>query len=152
MPNKVEKYLTERGYYTGRLITSVSKSAYYKSYPSHIVLFNARLYNTKGKEVWWGDVDLSYDWKVFLEASCSLNQTLILTPETPYRFTGLKEMLKTSRKFQGGLSTKRKGSLGAPVIIVRNAKNLKKDHSGIWVFACKNKDEEVLKELKGLLE
>jgi hypothetical protein len=84
MPNKVEKYLTERGYYTGRLITSVSKSAYYKSYPSHIVLFNACLFNTKGEEVWWGDVDLSHDWKVFLEASCSLNQTLILTPETPY--------------------------------------------------------------------
>jgi len=151
MLNKVEKYLTEHGYYTGRMI-SFSKSAYWDLYPSHIVLFNARLYNTKGEEVWWGDVDLSHDWKVFLEASCSLNQTLILTPETPYRFTGLKEMLKTSRKFQGGLSTKRKGSLGAPVIIVRNAKNLKKDHSGIWVFACKNKDEEVLKELKGLLE
>jgi len=146
MLNKVEKYLTERGYYTGRLLTAVSKSAYYKSYPSHIVLFNACLFNTKGEKVWWGDVDLSLDWKVFAEASCSLNQTLILTPETPYRFTGLKEMLKTSRKFQGGLSTKRN------VIIVRNAKDLKKDHSGIWVFACKKKDEEVLKELKGLLE
>ena len=146
MLNKVEKYLTERGYYTGRLITALSKSAYYKSYPSHIVLFNARLYDTKGKEVWWGDVDLSLDWKVFLEASCSLNQTLILTPETPYRLIGLKEMLKTLQKHHGGLTTKRN------VIIVMNAKNLKKDHSGIWVFACKKKDEEVLKELKSLLE
>jgi len=151
MLNKVEEYLTEREYYAGRMI-SFSKSAYCDLYPSHIVLFNARLYNTKGKEVWWGDVDLSQDWKVFLEASCSLNQTLILTPETPYRYTGLKEMLKTLQKFHGGLTTKRKGSLGAPVIIIRNAKNLKKDHSGIWVFACKKKDEEVLNELKGLLE
>jgi len=151
MLNKVEEYLTERGYYTGRII-SFSKSAYRNLYPSHIALFNARLFNTKGKEVWWDDVDLSHDWKVFAEASCSLNQPLILTPETPYRFTGLKEMLKTLQKFHGGLTTKRKGLLGAPVIIVRNAKNLKKEHSGIWVFACKKKDEEVLNELKGLLE
>jgi len=151
MLNKLEEYLTERGYYTGRII-SFSKSAYYNLYPSHIVLFNARLFNTKWEEVWWGDVDLSHDWKVFAEASCSLNQTLILTPETHYSFTGLKEMLKTLQKFRGGLTTKRNGSLGAPVNTVRNAKNLKKDHSGIWVFARKKKDEEVLKELKVLLE
>ena len=151
MEEKIREYLTEHGLEYGHMI-SFSKSAYRNLYPSHIVLFNACLFNTKGEEVWWGDVDLSHDWKVFAEASCSLNQPLILTPETPYRFTGLKEMLKTLQKFHGGLTAKRNGSLGAPVIIVRNAKNLKKDHSGIWVFACKKKDEEVLKELKGLLE
>ena len=124
MEDKIREYFAEHGLEYCQTI--VFKGLYEFLFVTHKALFDACLYDIEGRKIWYVDVDLTKKWKLFVEASCSLNQILILTPEMPYRLTGVEEMLKTLQKFRGGLSTKRKGSLDASVIIVRNAKNLKK--------------------------
>jgi len=155
MENKVGKYLEAHGFWEGRLIT-FSKSLYHEAHPKHIVLFNACLFNTKGEEVWWGDVDLTRDWKVFYETARALNETLILTPETPYRFIGLKETLK-DMQITGKIAIVSQGNgtfvFNAPnIIIVRNKNSLKKG-DGIWVFPCCEKDDKnILQDVLALLQ
>jgi len=149
MQNKVSKYLEAHGFIEGRLIT-FSKSLYRKAHPKHIVLFNACLFNTKGEEVWWADVDLTRDWKVFYETARTLNETLILTPETPYRFIGLKETLK-DMQITGKIAIVSQGNgtfvFDAPNInIVKNKNSIKKRKYGIWVFPCCDKDDKQLKK------
>jgi len=156
MQNKVSKYLEAHGFIEGRLIT-FSKSLYRKAHPKHIVLFNACLFNTKGEEVWWADVDLTRDWKVFYETARTLNETLILTPETPYRFIGLKETLK-DMQIIGKIAIVSQGNgtfvFDAPnIIIVRNKNSLKKRKYGIWVFPCCEKDDKnILQDVLALLQ
>jgi len=151
MENKVGKYLEARGFWEGRMV-SFSKSLYRKAHSSHIVLFNACLFDIKGEEVWWGDVDLTLDWKVFYETAHALTETLILTPEMPYRFTGLKETLK-NMQVSGKLATVSQDNgtymFGAPdIVLVKNARNIKKGQYGLWVFPCCEKnDEDVLKDV-----
>ena len=155
MENKVGKYLEAHGFIEGRLIT-FSKSLYREAYPKHIVLFNACLFNTKGEEVWWGDVDLTRDWKVFYETARALNETLILTPETPYRFIGLKETLKDMQT-TGDIAIVSHGNgafvFDAPnIIIVKGKNSLKKRKYGIWVFPCCEKDDKnILQDVLALL-
>jgi len=154
MKNKVGKYLEARGFGKGRAV-SFSKSLYRQAYRSHIVLFNACLFNAKGEEVWWGDVDLTKDWKLFFETSHALTETLILTPEMPYRFIGLKEALK-NMKVSEKLSTipqdDGKHIFGTPdIVLVKNEHSIKKEQYGLWVFSCCD-GKDVLKELEGLLE
>jgi len=152
MENKVGKYLEARGFGEGRAV-SFSKSLYRKAYRSHIVLFNACLFNAKGEEVWWGDVDLTKDWKLFFETSHALTETLILTPEMPYRFTGLKEALK-NMKVSEKLATVSQGTYmfdATDIVLVTNARSIKKGQYGLWVFPCCD-GKDVLKELEGLLE
>jgi len=149
MENKVSKYLEARGFWEGRMLT-FSKSLYRKARPSHVVLFNACLFDIKGEEVWWGDVDLTLDWKVFYETARALVETLILTPEMPFRFTGLKETLK-NMQVSGKLAIVSQDNgtfvFDAPnIIIVRNKNSLKKGKYGIWVFPCCDKDDEQLKK------
>jgi len=151
MENKVSKYLEARGFWEGRMLT-FSKSLYHKTHRSHIVLFNACLFNAKGEEVWWGDVDLTLDWKAFYETAHALTETLILTPEMPYRFTGLKETLK-NMQVSGKLATVSQDNgtymFGAPdIVLVKNARSIKKGQYGLWVFpCCEQKYDDVFKDV-----
>ena len=154
MKNKVNEYLEARRFWEGRKI-SFSKSLYHKAHPSHIVLFNACLFDAKGEEVWWGDVDLTEEWKVFFETSHALTETLILTPEMPYRFTGLKDPLKNMNVLGKLAIVSQDNSthiVGAPdIVLVTNARSIKKGQYGLWIFPCCD-GKDVLKELEGLLE
>jgi len=150
MKNKVNEYLDAHGYGEGRMII-FSKTFYRATHPSHILLFNACLFDAKGEEVWWGDVDLTEDWRVFFGTSYALTETLILTPEMPYRFIGLKEALK-NMKVSEKLATVSQGThIGAPdIVLVKNARSIKNGQYELWVFPCCD-GKDVLKELEGLL-
>lgn len=70
----------------GRMISG-SKSAYCDAHPNHTVLFNACLFAGDGREVWFGDIDLTLE-RGKLEALAERIGTLYLTPERPYRWHG----------------------------------------------------------------
>lgn len=71
----------------GRLVGS-SKSGYLDRHPDHEVLFNACIFDSAGNEVWFGDLDLTLDAKVLQRVADEFG-TITVTPEQPFRFTGL---------------------------------------------------------------
>jgi hypothetical protein len=71
----------------GRVLGS-SKAQYRKKHPRHEVLFNACLFDDGGREIWFGDVDLTVD-EPELKKLANRIGPIILTPELPYRFEGL---------------------------------------------------------------
>jgi len=71
-------------------VITYSKSAYTDSYPTHIVLFKARIFNREGDEVWSGDLDLSLQLHKLLGLAKQIGP-IAVTPESSYYRTGLPE-------------------------------------------------------------
>lgn len=80
----------------GRLL-SMSKTAYSREYPDHLVYFNACIFDgralrprtrRKSKQIWFGDLDLTVDSEK-LQSLADRIGPIVVTPETPYRFKGL---------------------------------------------------------------
>jgi len=149
MLNEVEKYLTEHGLECGHKI--LFQGLYEVLFFTHEVIYNACLYDSEGRQLWYGDADLTKHWNLFLDASCISKRTLIISANF-YCSHRLLEILRELKWYYGELTTKSTSWLGAPIIIVRNAKSIINGHYGIWVFACDKKDEEVLNELNAFLE
>jgi hypothetical protein len=149
MEDKIREYFAEHGLENGHML--LFQGLYDVLFFTHKVIYNACLYDIEGRKIWYGDVDLTRKWKLFLEASCVSKRTLILSKDF-YCSYGLCEVLRTLKRDYGELTTKSTRWFGAPIIIVRNAKSILNEHYGIWVFSYENKDEKVLKELSEFLE
>jgi len=149
MEEKIRKYLTEHGLEYNHLILF---PGYDVLFITHTVLYDACLYDSEGRKIWHGDVDLTKKWKLFLEASCMSKRTLILSANSLNCTTELRDVLAKIHRSYGKI-TNEKISRHYPIIIVRNKEDLKKDQFNTeWVFACEKKDEEVLNELNELLD
>lgn len=53
------------------------------------VYWNACVFTEDGEQVWWGDVNLTKEANKVQAAADELQQTLFVTPEQPFRFSGL---------------------------------------------------------------
>ena len=149
MEDKIREYLTEHGLEYSHMI--LFPGLYGVLFITHRVLYDACLYDSEGRKIWHGDVDLTRKWKLFLEASCMSKRTLILSANSLNCTTELRYVLANIKRSYGQITTENiRGHY--PIIIVRNEKDLKKQLYGDWVFACDKKDEEVLNELNALLD
>jgi len=149
MEDKIREYLTEHGLEYNHLILF---PGYEVLFITHSVLYDACLYDSEGRKIWHGDVDLTKKWKLFLEASCMSKRTLILSSNSLNCTTELWDVLAKIKRSYGKITTETI-RWHYPIIIVRNKEDLKKDQFNIdWVFACDKKDEEVLNELNAFLD
>lgn len=91
--NLIRKHLG----YEGRLIAS-SKSLYHKNNPNSLVYFNACIFNSKGKQIWWGDIDLTKDEEKLFKIREESKEDFYVTPEHPFRsdfYSVTKESLES---------------------------------------------------------
>jgi hypothetical protein len=72
----------------GRLLAA-SKSWYYDEHPDHEVVFNACVFDTQAVEIWFGDLDLTLDAPRLQELADLLGE-IYVTPESPFRFEGIR--------------------------------------------------------------
>jgi len=149
MEDKIREYLTEHGLEYNHMI--LFSSLYEFLFITHRVLYDACLYDSEGRKIWYGDVDLTKKWKLFLEASCMSKRTLILSMHTHNCTTELWDVLASIKRSYEKITTENiRGHY--PIVIVRNKGDLKKQLYGDWVFTCDKKDEEVLNELNAFLD
>jgi len=148
MEDKIREYLTEHGLEYGHMILF---PGYDVLFITHRVLYDACLYDSEGRKIWYGDVDLTKKWKLFVDASCMSKRTLILSANSLNCTTELWDVLAKIKRSYGKITTENiRGHY--PMVIVRNKEDLKKQLYGDWVFVCENKDEEVLNELNAFLD
>lgn len=83
--SEVNKIMLKNVGMAGRLI-SMSKSAYRRSYPNHVVLFNAAVIamfpNKQPAHIWSGDLDLSLDEPKIKAAAEEIGAVLYVLPES----------------------------------------------------------------------
>ena len=65
---------------------SGSKSLYRDKYPNHKVFFNANIVVPKYGKIWWGDLDVTRDFKPLLEVSKEIELPLYVLREMDARF------------------------------------------------------------------
>jgi len=148
MVDEIREYLTERGLEYNHMILF---PGYDVLFFTHRVLYDACLYDSEGRQIWHGDIDLTKKWKLFVDASCIFKRTLILSANSINCTNELWYVLVKIKRSYGKITTENiRGHY--PIIIVRDKKDLKKQLYGDWVFACDKKDEEVLNELNALLD
>ena len=75
---------------------SGSKNAYRAEHPGDAVLFNACIFDARGTEIWFGDLNLRVDADT-LQAVAEELGVVYVTPELPYRWTGLPKPRKRTR-------------------------------------------------------
>lgn len=108
------------GFRNSRVIAT-SKSDYRKSYPNHLVVFNAAIFNRNGRVIYRGDLDLTLDAaRLTTAARCTGEPLFVLregvqlggVEELPQRavwFTGLTEVIvplaEISRLYGWGCSS-----------------------------------------------
>jgi len=148
MEEKIREYLTEHGLEYNHLILF---PGYDVLFITHKVLYDACLYDSEGRKIWHGDVDLTKKWKLFLDASCISKRTLILSANSLNCTAELWEVLAKIKRSYGKITTETISGL-YPIIIVRDKEDVKKEHYIDWVFACDKKDDEVLNELNAFLD
>ena len=79
--------------YVGTMLSS-SKSMYGDRYRTHIIFFNANVYDSDGQKIWYGDIDLTKDRKNLEELAKKIGPFYV-TREMPFRFENVtKEMLE----------------------------------------------------------
>lgn len=85
LSSEVEKILGP----AGRLISG-SKSSYQTAHRDHRVLFNACIFDEKGQEVWFGDIDLTEEEDKLKKVAAKIGK-ITVTPEHPFRWDGLNK-------------------------------------------------------------
>jgi hypothetical protein len=86
-----EDFLGPAGY-----LLAASKTAYRRQNPGHHILFNACIFTKQGEQIWFGDLDLTLNQENLQNMANILGFSFIVTPETPFRFDGLKDVLDRS--------------------------------------------------------
>lgn len=84
MMNDLINVIEENLGYPGRLI-AISKSRYRERYPKSIVYFNACIFDEKGKQIWWGDIDMNKDRRKLNKIAKIYKKSFYVTPEHPFR-------------------------------------------------------------------
>lgn len=65
------------------------------AYPGEDVYWNACVFTKEGVQIWHGDFHYGRDGEKLQELANKIGQKVILTPEQPFRFHGLKEGRKS---------------------------------------------------------
>jgi hypothetical protein len=79
--NKIEEIFIKHRFNTGRMISG-SKSGYRHRHPENEVIFNARIFTPKKHLIWWGDLDITLDYKKLQEVCNEINEELLITTES----------------------------------------------------------------------
>ncbi len=73
------------GLLTGRLLAG-SKSAYREKHPENEVYFNANIFNSDGKKIWYGDLDLTLEAEKIDRIAEAMGEKLFVLREMDGRF------------------------------------------------------------------
>jgi hypothetical protein len=82
---EIQKHFESHGFNTARMIAG-SKSVYKSSKSKDLVIFNANVFMKDVGKVWFGDLNLTEDYKTLKKISDSLNTTLYILWEMDGRF------------------------------------------------------------------
>jgi hypothetical protein len=82
---EIQKHFSAFGFYDARMIDR-SKWEYTEEHPDDLVIFNANVLMPGYGKVWFGDLNLTEDYKTLKKISESLNTTLYILWEMDGRF------------------------------------------------------------------
>ena len=82
---EVQQYFDAYKFYDGRMLGG-SKIDYRTQYPDDLIIFNANVLMPGYGKVWYGDLNLTEDYKTLKKISESLNTTLYILWEMDGRF------------------------------------------------------------------
>ena len=82
---EIQQYFESHGFHDGRMIGG-SKTGYNAQYPDDLIIFNANVLIKDIGKVWYGDLNLTEDYKILKKISESLNTTLYILWEMDGRF------------------------------------------------------------------
>jgi hypothetical protein len=82
---EIEKVFMEHGFVPGRMVSG-SKSGYSSQYPTHLVVFNSNVVTMEHGKIWYGDLDLTIDYKKLKEIAEELHVRLYVLYEMDGRF------------------------------------------------------------------
>ena len=83
--NDIQQIFKSHDFYNGRMIGG-SKWQYSKKHPEDLIIFNANILMPGYGKVWYGDLNLSQDYKILKRISKCLNETLYILWESDARF------------------------------------------------------------------
>ncbi len=93
---EIQKHFSAYGFYDARMLES-HKWEYTEEHPDDLIVFNANVLMPGYGKVWFGDLNLTEDYKTLKKISDSLNTTLYILWEMDARFgeetKPLKELL-----------------------------------------------------------
>ena len=81
----IQQHFESHGFNTARMIAG-SKSAYKGSKSKDLVIFNANVFMKDVGKVWYGDLNLTEDYKILKNIGKTLNSTLYILWEMDARF------------------------------------------------------------------
>lgn len=81
----MEKVFIDKGFIPGRLIAA-SKSSYRSKFPDNEVYFNANIFVLGEGKIWYGDLDITRDYKTLEEIASLLKKDLFILSEMDGRF------------------------------------------------------------------
>jgi hypothetical protein len=81
----IVKIFESFNFYDGRMIGG-SKTGYRQKYPDNLVVFNANIVVKEHGKIWYGDLDLTKDYKILKQISERLNTVLYVLWEMDARF------------------------------------------------------------------
>ena len=82
---EVQQYFDAYGFHDGRMLGG-SKMGYSNQHPDELIIFNANVLMPGYGKVWFGDLNLTEDYKTLKKISESLNTTLYILWEMDGRF------------------------------------------------------------------
>jgi len=105
---KLIQLLIDEHFGVGGRMISPSKSSYTRLYPENKVYFNACIFDKSIEQIWWGDIDLTFDAEKLNKIAERSGEVFYVTPEHPFRsdfHTVTKRQLENDEfviKFNGG--------------------------------------------------
>tara|TARA_Y100000310_G_scaffold246228_1_gene251417 strand:+ start:920 stop:1309 length:390 start_codon:yes stop_codon:yes gene_type:complete len=81
----VVKVFNAFGFYNGRMIAG-SKSHYRKEHPDDMIVFNANIIMEGFGKVFFGDINITEDYKILKKIANALNTVLYILTESTARF------------------------------------------------------------------
>ena len=92
-----EQIFSKHGFCMGRMISG-SKSMYKHANPDNLVVFNANVATKKSGKVFYGDIDLTFDFDDLKDVADELKEDLYILREMDGRFENenlpIEEMIK----------------------------------------------------------
>ena len=82
---EIQKHFSAFGFYDARMLES-HKWEYTEKHPDDLVIFNANVLMPNYGKVWFGDLNLTEDYKTLKKIADSLNTTLYILWEMDGRF------------------------------------------------------------------
>jgi len=82
---EIQQHFESHGFHSARMIAG-SKSAYKGSKSKDLIIFNANVFMKDMGKVWYGDLNLTEDYKILKKISDSLDTTLYVLWEMDGRF------------------------------------------------------------------